>query len=667
MTQNWKQRLVSAIATGALVAGMLPTAALAEGAAVLDTTTPDPGYSLTVTGLENGDTAQYYKIIEQDTATGNWKLTAAVDAKKADGTDGQDGKVDGSDFTVDDFVITDTTAADKRVLNKDMMNAIAKAITDNGVLGTDAGTAANGQIAVAGSDLGDKPAGMYMFVAIPGVSNYTYIYKPVFASIDYYNSVSTPDDGTHSVNITDPNTGDYVGDNGTGTAGVFKKSPLTIDKTSGDNTDWQQDVAVGDDVSFTIAVPVPTYSKNYTNPLFKVTDQLTAGLKLNEDSIEVKIDDETLDEGNYEVTDKTASGFTVTLDEDYLYTVVGAPTLVITYTAKVTNAATQQVNQMDNTATLEFSNNPNDENDHGTLKDKTRHYTFDIDADVLGREQSQGGEPSEDQETTSEIRKVAIDADGNVIVQKKETTTVIKGGVEENGVEGEYSWLEGATFKLVQTQKHVANEAGEGSFQNLDTPTEILFDANHVRTTDGGSRPTSDGMGYIPMKGLDAGVYELTEVDAPLGYAFNPNLTYTITITPTYVEEAANPDYHTGEAKDLILESYKVSIKTKKIDANLNEVEGEDVETISVYNIKKNDDEKPASILNEDGTQNTTTTITYEISDDPNFTAMVYNKKLGILPATGGSGIFFYLGVGGAVAVVSYVLMGKMKKAANKA
>lgn len=266
MKLNWTQRIVSAVASCVLVTGMVPPAALAEGAATLDTMTP-PGYSLTVTGLENGDTATYYKIIEQDSATGKWKLTAAVD-KNADGkVDVYDADgvivVGDTDYTVDDFIITDKTTADKRVLNKDMMNAIAEAVTANKAQGTNAGTAANGQIAVAGSNLGEKPAGMYMFVATPGTSNLTYIYKPVFASVDYYNTVSTPDDGTHAVSLVneDGTYADYAGDDG-----VFKKSPITIDKKSGDDTDWQQDVAVGDDVQFTIEVPFQPTARTIPPP-----------------------------------------------------------------------------------------------------------------------------------------------------------------------------------------------------------------------------------------------------------------------------------------------------------------------------------------------------------------------------------------------------------------
>ena len=42
---------------------------------------------------------------------------------------------------------------------------------------------------------------------------------------------------------------------------------------------------------------------------------------------------------------------------------------------------------------------------------------------------------------------------------------------------------------------------------------------------------------------------------------------------------------------------------------------------------------------------------------------MISNKKLGLLPATGGSGILFYLFVGGAVAAVALILIKKVKQA----
>ena len=861
MSVTWKDRILSALVSGAMAMSLVPTPALAdtnnqagaqEAASVLDstatTTTPaGPGYKLTLAGLETGDTVTYYRIIEQDvgnnTAIGTqkWKLSEIVDADSngiVDGTENTDfgHKVKSTDATtvnglyVDEMVISSYTTddngnavtSDTRQLTPDMVNAIATAVTNN---------LKNGKSAIGtGSASEDKfevenaVAGLYMFVAVPKTTDNNnepdYVYKPVFVAADYYNSVSTPEDSTHEIALETvagqlKTYADYpeasVSSGQAANAGVFKKSPLSIDKqagkknASGTYTDLQSDVAVGDTVDFSITVPVPTYTKNYVAPQFYITDTLTSGLKLVSDSIAIKVMN-----GNSEVTvtkdtdykvfvkgdtkytsfngmETSPEGFVVQFLNDnpnetghqdgFLYTVTGAPTATITYQATITSADgakfAQQINQMDNTAKLIYSRDPNfipngyyssnkttvtvpdidpitgeqrknpttgdpltkdveqylpadnfnpddptnkvttDPNDTtktikeptGELQDKTRHYTFDIDADVLGRDQSgdkvkddQGQDttetlPDSEHDNTSEIRKVWIDANGTAVIQEKRTNEVSKNGdgthagSEYGGKNGEYGWLEGAKFSLTQTKSHTVTGAGTGTFEDIATTdqVEIKFDENHVRAATG-SNPTSDARGYIAMKGLDAGVYVLKEISAPLGFAFNPNIQYEITITPTYVMEPGTPttgntpEDGKGGADDLILSSYEVQIKTQKLDENLNIVGSEPVTTNCTYNLKKDNNGNPISLLKDDGTSNTepptageppVTTVaaagidtTVQTFGD-NKAAMVYNQKLGILPATGGSGILFYLFVGGAVAGIALVLMDRVKKASK--
>ena len=492
MTVSWKNKLVGAVATGAIVAGLFPMAALGAAASVLDSTATDadpagPGYKLTINGLDEGDTADYYQIITQDfdttdpasIGTQQWKLHANVDSDNngiVDGTEGVDfghktpgldGKLGTADdesangLFVDELVISEyevdneenptKVTSDTRQLTPKMANAIAAAISNN------ANKVKAGDTITVGEskkiEIENAASGMYMFVAVPGADNSTTLYKPIFVSADYYNSVSKPDDGTHQLDLTVDENGnpvegvdypaDYVDANG-----VFKRSPIEIDKKSGlydedgKPIDLESDLAVGDTVHFTITVPVPTYSKNYKAPQFYVTDTLTDGLKLDTESItvEVKNGDSTVncvEDTDYKIYKNTdvfgeqfvdgngtvIDGFAVKFFSDnpntsddtqdgFLYTVAGAPTCTITYTGVVTETDTQkfaqQLNQMDNTAKLNFStdpnfydasnpdnntppdnpNEPNDEEPTEELEDKTRHYTFDIDADVLGRDQS---------------------------------------------------------------------------------------------------------------------------------------------------------------------------------------------------------------------------------------------------------------------------------------
>ena len=772
---------VLALTMGAAAVGLQPTNAFAEGALVLDSTAADatpagPGYDLTVSGLENGDTAKYYQIIEQDVddatatpphvGTQQWKLSIAVDYDGngvVDGTEetdfghktaGPDGKIGTSDdvsvkgLYVDELYLNSYTVADNKVtsdtrqLTAAMANALATAVTNNqakdpvNVVPEGELTAAEGKVTVANAN-----PGMYMFVAVPNAKAVAtdYVYKPVFVSADYYNTVSPPEDDTHKIALVADST-DYLGD-----PGVFKRSPLAIDKKSGqfdadgNVIDLQQDVAVGDTIDFSITVPVPTYSKNYVAPMFYITDTLTEGLKLDAKSITVSVKNgdgaEVATADDYRVFVKDAvTGATDYFDfkgtvtetstfdafvvqfrnDDFLYRVVGAPTCTITYQATVTETDkqkfAQQVNQMDNTAKLNYSKDPNyipdgyfDENGNpddsfdtndpntkdedgeeeptGELQDKTRHYTFDIDADVLGRDQSgdvgPGGEPLDesDHDKTSEIRKTWIDSNGKVI-QSETTGTVVKGGTNQDGKQGEYGWLEGAEFTLTKTQEHVTEGVGTAAFKALETPVAMKFDAStHILKSDG-ENPKSDAKGYISMKGLDAGVYVLKEIKAPLGYAFNPNVQYTITITPNYILEpgspSGNPAGNTpedgkGGADDLILSSYEIKIVAQELDDNLNIVSGGEVETISTYNIAQTDG-VPNSILDENGAQDPSVTINTTVeSFGNNTTAMIVNKKLGLLPATGGSGILFYLGIGAAIMALAVGLAMLKRRLNNRA
>lgn len=722
MGTSWKNKLVGAVAAGAIVAGLFPVSAFGAGALTADKT-------ITVNGLESGDTATYFQIVEIDgdktedsyspaseynaeetyytesdgeyteasvadadqfadgtyytksttttIGTQKWKLTSAVDANG-------DGKIDGSNYTVDNLQITNKATQGTERITVAIANAITSALNSNGATAT-------GSMTMSGTTASkDVDPGLYMVVATPGENNKNIVYKPIFVSADYDQEATN----TNSITLQNKATG-YKDDES-----VFKKSPVTVDKESGTETDKQNDVAVGDIVDFTITVPLVTYTKNYTNPVFKITDELTEGLVLSKASGEAATADDitvTVKVGDTAVNCSRNTDYTVTLDETsptkkfvvefqndsdpntdadgdgtktndqdgFLYKVQnGAATVTITYKAKVTSEAALQVNQMDNTATLNFSNKPSDKTGAGELKDKTRHYTFDIDGNVFGKIDNIGPEGTK----TSELRKVAIDADGNII-QEESTSEDIKDGSTPEGAK--YDWLQGAEFELTKVKSHVETGAGTGTFNDC-TPETIKFDDAGLRVTSGGGNAKSDANGYIPMKGLDAGVYKLKEVKAPLGYAFNPNIEYTITITPTYVAEpdGTTTDGSTGGG-DLILEKYEVKIEAPELDNN-QQPTNNTVTTISTYTAKSekvgeepNQTDAPISFLNDGGTKNDEAGFTFTQTGDPKDmgTALITNKKLGLLPATGGSGIYFYLAVGGAIAGVSLYLMKKDERA----
>ena len=741
---SWKSKLTTAVAAAVLAASMVPAAALGVTTLPLDS-------QISVGGLDAGDKAIFYRIVEQDlttwdekndpqhegtptyVGTQNWVWSKLVDKNgdgKVDGTEntnfghklpGPDGKLGTGDdvaengLFIDEIIITkdpeskeepdkplsNLTADEKKVITVDMANAIATAIATNkasvehvkydGDDHTGIVADSNGVATVSNPE-----SGVYMVVATPGANNVDTVYKPIFVSADYHAN----DAAGLTANLTlvgDPATPpaeatDYMPANGV--KAMFKRSDLNVDKKSGvykaDGTsdDTQHDVSVGDVVDFTITTNVPTYSKDFVDAKYKLTDVITSGLVLTDangkkdataDEIKAAIT-VTIENGydalrpdkDYTITVTPTDQFVVEFlnndpdingDKDgFLYKPLGSPKVTITYKALVTSDAAN-INQMDNTVKLNFSN---------TLED-TRHYTFNIDADIFGREtipgESQDGENTNDETRTSEVRKVVVNADGSVT--ETQTTKKLPGDPKTSG----YDWLEGAKFELKQTHEYratdPANDDASKNFVELDSAELIKFNGTtHIKDAEGKNYVTSDAKGYIAMKGLDAGVYVLREIDAPLGYTFDPSISYRITITPTYVLE--NPSSTDTMDKNEILSSYEVKVE---------KLENGEVKqtTISTYTVQTGKDaageNTPISFLNEtfktpseygnttevERTNIVKTTTTITLGEDSQ-TALIVNKKLGILPATGGSGIIFYLVAGGLLAGTAAILINKDRK-----
>ena len=759
---SWKSKLTAAVAAAVLAASMVPAAALGVTTLPLDD-------QISVGGLDAGDKAIFYRIVEQDlttwdaendpqhegtptyVGTQNWVWSKLVDKNgdgKVDGTEntnfghkrpGPDGKLGTDDdvaengLFIDEIIITkdpesekepdkplsNLTADEKKVITVDMANAIATAIATNkgsveyvkydGDDHTGIVADSNGVATVSNPE-----SGVYMVVATPGANNVDTVYKPIFVSADYH---ANDADGL-TANLTlvgDPATPpaeatDYMPANGV--KAMFKRSDLNVDKKSGvykaDGTsdDTQHDVSVGDVVDFTITTNVPTYSKDFVDAKYKLTDVITSGLVLTDangkkdataDEIKAAIT-VTIENGydalrpdkDYTITVTPTDQFVVEFlnndpdingDKDgFLYKPLGSPKVTITYKALVTSDAAN-INQMDNTVKLNFSNTLEDTEGHGELQDKTRHYTFNIDADIFGREtipgESQDGKNTNDETRTSEVRKVVVNADGSVT--ETQTTKKLPGDPKTSG----YDWLEGAKFELKQIQYYTTKDDGVNEVQEqvlVDTPTDkqlVKFNADHIKVkdtdTDGKNYVTSDDKGYIAMKGLDAGVYVLREIDAPLGYTFDPSISYRITITPTYALE--NPSSTDTGDKNQILASYTVEVEKLENGASLNPKQI----TTSTYTVQTGKDaageNTPISFLNEtfktpseygnttevERTNIVKTTTTITLGEDSQ-TALIVNKKLGILPATGGSGIIFYLVAGGLLAGTAAILINKDRK-----
>ena len=415
--------------------------------------------TIKVNGIEAGDKVTYIKVVAWDAATGNWV--------KAPGFENLDDAV----FTA--IVGSAETAGAITDASATAVAALAANMTDGG------------EATGTSWEKSNLAPGLYMVQVVPTTADV--IYNPVFVAVQANGAGSE---------ITLP-----LNYDGEGTA---KKSTVTVDKKAKSQGDEQWAEAttedVGDIIDFKVETTVPAYLESYTNPVFIVKDTLSDGLTLAVkegegtaalSDITVKVGDTALVENtDYKITEKTASGWKIEFTKEYLQKRTAATVVTIEYKAKITDAA-KNVNPETNDVTIEYSRDPNNEENHGKKEDKTTHYTFDIDAGLQG----------DTEYTTSEIIKVAVDANGQPILEEKEYSNKEK-----------HHPLAGAKFKLYK------DEACTQPYTNSEITESTEF--------------TTDAMGRMEIKGLDEGIYYLKETSPAPGY--------TLITTPVKFEITAS-------------------------------------------------------------------------------------------------------------------------------
>ncbi len=263
----------------------------------------------------------------------------------------------------------------------------------------------------------------------------------------------------------------------------FEKKIKDTNDTTGVTSGWQDsaDYDIGDQVPFQLKGTVASDYDNYKTYYFAFHDKEEDGLTFNADSVKVYVDgnliENTADKTYYTVNTSCTDGCTFEVVFNNLKDIASVKAgseITVEYTSELNKKANIGSEGNVNQGKLEFSNNPNEEQ-NGTDKPGTGETPWD-----------------------------------NVIVF---TYQVIVNKVDENKKP-----LTGAEFTLI---KKVAQTDAEGNIvkdaEGNTVYTEEVIDV--IKSTDGTT---------FTFKGLDDGDYILRETKTPTGYNTIDDIEFTV-------------------------------------------------------------------------------------------------------------------------------------------
>ena len=307
-----------------------------------------------------------------------------------------------------------------------------------------------------------------------------------------------------------------------------------------DVADWN----IGDSVPFKLIASIPDNIESYDEYKFVFHDTLSNAFTLNQDSIKVFVAETTAanveqfapqDDDLYQVA-VDGQSFTLTIPDINPLDAHGNPAnyVIITYSATLNENADIGLNGNENTAYLEFSNDPNGDGLGRTTEDTVIVFTYELDGEKVD---------GETQEVLQNAQFVLLNG------AKTEAAMVVDGKVT--------GWVK------------VDSEAAAGDVQMPGTYEEWV-----ERYGDQNVILTSAADGTFKIAGLDDGTYYLREIQAPNGYnLLEEDVKLVITAETSNVQNwAGEPDQaltalnisvNDGVAQDGVLDTGIVNVTVR--------------------------------------------------------------------------------------------------------
>ena len=252
-----------------------------------------------------------------------------------------------------------------------------------------------------------------------------------------------------------------------------------------DVADWN----IGDSVPFKLIASIPDNIESYDEYKFVFHDTLSNAFTLDEDSIKVFVAEATAatveqfkpqDAGLYQVA-VNGQSFTLTIPDINQLDAHGNPAnyVIITYSATLNQNAEIGLDGNENTAYLEFSNDPNGDGLGRTAEDIVIVFTYELDG-------------------------TKVDGETQAVLQNAQFVLL-------NGAKTEAAMVENG--KVTGWVK-VDTDAAAPDVEMPETYEEWL----ELNRQHNGLILTSAENGLFNIAGLDDGTYYLREIQAPNGY-----------------------------------------------------------------------------------------------------------------------------------------------------